>query len=164
MFQGKACDHSCRPARILCKCLTKERVLYMYFCNRKSGAVRVDFLLCSNCLRHPPFQTRSWRNMVEVRKLKEEGDDNWETITPFEESKLVNNWSRWRRQGPEMLAANASCLRLRSTLSTPSIGSVVGAILGLCGCWFSLSQLSKMPKGSSSRRVWLAPRPNVLEG
>jgi hypothetical protein len=28
--------------------------------------------------------------MVEVRKLKEEGDDNWETITPFEGSKLVN--------------------------------------------------------------------------
>jgi hypothetical protein len=28
--------------------------------------------------------------MVEVRKLKEEDDDNWETMTPFEESKLVN--------------------------------------------------------------------------
>jgi hypothetical protein len=26
---------------------------------------------------------------VEVQKLKEKGDDNWETLTPFEESKLV---------------------------------------------------------------------------
>jgi hypothetical protein len=125
----------------------------MYFCNRKSGAVRVDFLLCSNCLRRPPFQTRSWQNMVEVRKLKEEANDNWETITPFEESKLVNKLVKMVKARAQDASGQRFCLRLRSTLSAPSIGSAVGAILSLCGCWFSSSQLFKMPKGSSSRRT-----------
>ena len=41
--------------------------------------------------RKPPFQTRGWQSMVEVRRLNEGHNDFWETIIPegFGESRLV---------------------------------------------------------------------------
>ena len=41
--------------------------------------------------RKPPFQTRGWQNIVEVRRLNEEYNGFWETMIPegFGESQLV---------------------------------------------------------------------------